>query len=222
MLARCATECPKRVLQPFGQRDIALAAEDDVSMFKARAGQSKVIQAVVQRDTHHGDAQAVHLGEVGQSEATGLVHLTEHDVTLRAMQCAPVANTPLQCATHVAREVWMAPKHLVQYGHGPDAGSGLEQRDDLGVKDRCQGIGAAARAWRLLLRRRSWILFDAIGSGGAEPGACACLGWLFLVSVLHVEPHLVVVDVTSGHRSLPWNGKLLHTRSTATTDKAPR
>src|ERR1700731_1971467 len=144
MLARCATECPERVLQPFGQRDIALAAEDDVSMFKARASQSKVIQAVVQRDPRHGDAQAVHLGEVGQSEATGLVHLTEHDVTLLTMECTPVANTPLERATHVAREVWMAPKHLVQYGHGPDAGSALEQRDDLGVKDCCQGIGAAA------------------------------------------------------------------------------
>ncbi len=164
-----------------------------------------MIQTVIQRNTRHGDAQAVHLSEVGQSEATGLVHLTEHDVTLLAMECTPVANTPLERATHVAREIRMAPKHLVQYGHGPDAGSGLEQRDDLGVKDCCQGIGAAApaRARLLLLRRRSWVLFDAIGSGGAEPGACACLGRLFLVSVLHVEPHLVVVDVTPGHRSLP-------------------
>jgi hypothetical protein len=174
-----------------------------MSMFKARAGQAKVIQAVVQRDPRHGDAQAVHLGEVGQAEATRLMHLTKHDVTLLAMLSAPVANTSLQRTAHVAREVWMAPKHLVKYGHGPDARSGLQQRDDLGVKDRGQGISTAPRAWCLLLRRRSWVLFDAIGSGGAEPGACACLGRLFLVSVLHVEPHLVVVDVTPGHRNLP-------------------
>ena len=141
MLARRATECPERVLQPFGQRDIALAAENDVSVLKARAGQPEVIEAVVQRDTRHGDAQAVHLGEVGQPETTGFVYLTEHDVMLLAMECAPVANTALQCAAHVAREVGMAPKHLVQYGYRPDAGSGLEQRHDLGVKDCGQGIG---------------------------------------------------------------------------------
>ncbi|KWA84803.1 hypothetical protein WL29_18410 [Burkholderia ubonensis] len=64
------------------------------------------------------------------------MYLTEHDVTFLAMECSPVANTALQCAAHVAREVGMASKHLVQYGHGPDAGCGLEQRDDLGIKDR--------------------------------------------------------------------------------------
>jgi len=114
-----------------------------VSVLKARAGQPEVIEAVVKRDTRHGDAQAVHLGEVGQPETTGFVYLTEHDVTLLAMECAPVANPALQCAAHVAREVGMAPKHLVQYGDRPDAGSGLEQRHDLGVKDCRQGIGTA-------------------------------------------------------------------------------
>ena len=203
MLARRATECPERVLQPFGQRDIALAAENDVSVLKARAGQAKVIQAVFQRDTRHGDAQAVHLGEVGQPQATGLVYLTEHDVTLLAMECAPVANTPLECAAHVAREVGMAPKHLVQYGHRPDAGSGLEQRDDLGFEDRGQGIGPAAPAGRLLLRWQSPVLFDAIARGGAEPGARSRLSWPFLESVLHVEPHLMVVDVSAGQLQPP-------------------
>jgi hypothetical protein len=68
-------------------------------------------------------------------------------------------------------EFWMAPKHLVQYGHRPDAGGGLNQRDDLGVKDRGQGIGTATPARGLLLRWQSLVPFDAIGSGGAEPGA---------------------------------------------------
>ncbi len=114
------------------------------------------------------------------------MHLTEHDVTFLAMLSAPVANTSLQRTAHAAREVWMAPKHLVKYGHRPDARRGLEQRDDLGVKDRSKGISTATRAWLLLLRWRSWVLFDAIGSGSAKPGACACLGRLFLASVLHV------------------------------------
>ena len=209
VLARCATEHPQRVLQPFGQRDIALAAEDDVSVLKARAGQPEMIQTVIQRNTRHGDAQAVHLGEIGQAEATRLMHLTEHDVTFLAMLSAPVANTSLQRTAHAAREVWMAPKHLVKYRYGPDARSGLEQRDDLGVKDRSQGISTATRTWCLLLRWQSPVLIDAITRGGAEPGACACLGRLFLASVLHIGSlHLVVVDVTPGHRSLLVKWKL--------------
>ena len=74
VLARRAPECPDGILQPFGQRDIALAAENDVSVLKARAGQPEVIEAVVKRDTRHGGAQAVHLGEVGQPETTGFVY----------------------------------------------------------------------------------------------------------------------------------------------------
>ena len=135
-----------------------------------------MVEAVVQRDTHHGDAQTVHLREVGQPQTTGFVYLTEHDVMFLAMECAPVANTPLECAAHVAREVGMAAKHLVQYGYRPDAGSGLEQRHDLGVKDCGQGIGPATPAWCLLLRWQSPVLFDAIASGGAEPGARSRLG----------------------------------------------
>lgn len=144
-----------------------------------------MIQAMFQRDTGHGDIQAAHLGEVGQAEATGLVYLTEHDVTLLAMECAPVANTSLQCSAHVAREVVTAPNHLVQYGHGPDTRRGLQQRDDLGVKDRSQRIRAPALAWRILLRWQSPVLFDAITRGGAEPGARSRLSWSFLESVLY-------------------------------------
>jgi hypothetical protein len=142
---------------------------------------------------------------------------------LLAMECAPVANTALQCAAYVARKFGMAPKHLVQYGYRPDAGSGLEQRHDLGVKDCRQGIGTATRTWCLLLRWQSPVLIDAITRGGAEPGARSRLSWSFLESVLHVEPHLMVVDVSAGQLSLPsLHGRAVHTRFTATTDKAPR
>jgi hypothetical protein len=78
----------------------------------------------------------------------------------------------------------MAPKHLVQYGYRPDAGSALEQRHDLCVKDCRQGIGTATRTWCLLLRWQSPVLIDAITRGGAEPGARSRLSWSFLESVL--------------------------------------
>ena len=49
MLARRAAQCPQRVLQPFGKRDIALPAENDVSVLEARAGQAEVIEPVIKR-----------------------------------------------------------------------------------------------------------------------------------------------------------------------------
>lgn len=85
-----------------------------------------------------------------------------------------------------------------------------------------QGIGASALARRLLLRRQSQILFDAIGRGHAESRARGRRGRSFGASVLHVKPHLVVVDVSSGHGEPPLQGRLVHTRSTATTDRALR
>ena len=112
------------------------------------------------------EIKAVHLVEVGQCEATGLVYLTEHDVMILAVKCAPVATTPLQCAAHVAREVGMAPKYLVQHRHRPDAGSGLQQRNDLGVKIRPRDLDVGV----------SRGAFFCDGSRGTEPGACACLG----------------------------------------------
>ena len=39
------------------------------------------------------------------------MYLAKHDVMIPAMECAPVANTSLRCATYVARTGGMAPKH---------------------------------------------------------------------------------------------------------------
>ena len=43
MLARCPAERPQGVLQPFGQRYIALAAEHDMGMFEAAICQAEVV-----------------------------------------------------------------------------------------------------------------------------------------------------------------------------------
>lgn len=69
-------------------------------VFEARTGQAEVVEAMVQRNAGHGDAQAVHLGEVGQAQAAWLMDLTEDDVTLFAVNGPPAADAPLQRATH--------------------------------------------------------------------------------------------------------------------------
>jgi hypothetical protein len=65
----------------------------------------------------------------------------------------------------------MPSKHLLEHCHRPNTRSSLQQRNNLGVKDLGQGIGASPLARRLLLRWKSQILFDAIGRGHAESRA---------------------------------------------------
>ena len=49
MLERRAAECPQRVLQSFGQRHIAFAAENHMGVLEARVGEPEVIEPVIER-----------------------------------------------------------------------------------------------------------------------------------------------------------------------------
>ena len=57
MLARGAAQRPQRVLQPLGQGHVALAAQDDVGVLEARAGEPEVVEAMLERHAGHGDGQ---------------------------------------------------------------------------------------------------------------------------------------------------------------------
>lgn len=58
MVGRDTTQRPERVLQPFGQGDIALAAQHHRRVLEPGIGQSKVIQPVIQRLTGHGEPRS--------------------------------------------------------------------------------------------------------------------------------------------------------------------
>lgn len=89
MLPRRGVQRPEGVLQAFGQGDEALAAENDVRMLEARAGEPEMIEPVIQRRAGDGDAQVGHVGEVGQAEAPRFMSLPEDDLLLRAVQGPP-------------------------------------------------------------------------------------------------------------------------------------
>ena len=99
----------------------------------------------------------------------------------------------------LGRQLRMAPHQLLEHRHWPHARCRLQQRHHFGVEDLGQRIRPASLAWRLLLRRQPRVLLEAIGRGDAEPGTGGRLRRPFGQSELHVEPHLVVVDVSSGH-----------------------
>ena len=89
MLVRCTAERPQRVLEPLGERDIALTAEDNVGMFEARTGKPEVVEPVIEQRAGDGDAKVGHVGEVRQPHPAGFMNLAEDDLLFRAIKCAP-------------------------------------------------------------------------------------------------------------------------------------
>src|SRR5450631_1069630 len=133
MLAWRSSKHPQRVLQTLGQRDKALTAEHDMGMLEAREGEPEVVEPMSQHDTGDGDAEDARVGEVGQSKPAGFVLLTKDHVLLGAGQGSPAAHSPFQRASDAGADLRMAPPDLVEPRNGPNAGSRLQDRNDLVV-----------------------------------------------------------------------------------------
>src|SRR2546421_6362584 len=97
----------------------------------------------------------------------------------------------------------MAVPDLVENGHWPQARNALQQRHHLAVPNRSQRIAPSAAARCFLLRRQPRILFDAIGSGNAEPGLGRSNSRRLGLAETHVQPHLAIGDVAAGQAAVP-------------------
>ena len=149
---------------------------------------------------------------------------TWRNITSRSSPCS--ARQARMRRSRVRRtpavEFGVAPSQLVEYRHRPDARSGLEQRNDLGVEDIGQGIGPATRARRLLLRWQPRVMPEAVGRGDADSSLRRRRRQRLGEPELHEQPHLMIVDVSAGQLSLPsLHGRAVHTRFTATTERHP-
>ncbi len=82
-------------------------------------------------------------------------------------------------------------------GHRSQAWGALQHRHYLAVPNLSQRIATSAATRRFLLRRQPWILLDAIGGGGAEPGLGRGDGRRLGSAETHVQPHLAVGDVAA-------------------------
>lgn len=76
-------------------------------MLEAGERQPEVIEPVIERLTCDGDAERAHVGEVGQTQAAGLVLLAEDHVLFGAVERPPGVDAPLQRAADVRIEVVM-------------------------------------------------------------------------------------------------------------------
>jgi hypothetical protein len=131
------------------------------------------------------------------------VLLAEDHVLLGAIERSPRIDAPLQRATDVRVEIGMTPAQLIQNADHADPGRRLQDRHDVDVPIGRQWIGSTPSSWRLLLRRQPWIDLDPIPSRRREPHLGRCGYGGECLSVTHVQPHLVVVDVEAGQALIP-------------------
>lgn len=105
-----------------------------MGMPEAGERQPEVIEQVIERLTRDGNAERACVGEVGQTQTTGLVLLAEDHVLFGAVKRSPGIDAPLQRASDVRVEVGMPSAQFVQ--HAADTGRSLQGRNDLGVPNR--------------------------------------------------------------------------------------
>ncbi len=174
-----------------------------MTVLPAREGQSEVIEAVIERHAGDADAEIAHIGEIGQPHPARRMLLPENDVTIRAVECSPAANAPLQRAADAGTDLGMATTDLLENGDRPQPRNALEKRDDLAVPNRRQRILSPALPRRCLLRRQPRILLNAISRRRAEPGLGRGNARRLGLAQTHEQPHLAVGDVAAGQGAVP-------------------
>jgi hypothetical protein len=209
VLARRAAQSPKRVLQPVRQGGEALAAQDDLGVLPARAGQGEMVEPMRERRAGDGDRERASVGEVGQGLGPGRVRLTEDDLALGPVQRLPAPDAPFQGAALSAPvALGMAPLELLEDGDRPQVGHGLEQRHDLGGPDDGQrvrpGLGPTVGS---LLRGQPGIALEPACGALAEAGLGGGGGLRMRLSEPHVPSHLLVGDPCPRHDVLFWQSR---------------
>ena len=111
---------PKRILQPFCQRDMALAAQNDMGVFDARPDKPEVVETVIEYGAGNGYAQLGHIRKIRQALSTRFVNLPEYHFAFRAVN-----------------------------RNRPQTGCRLQERHDFGIEDMFQRIRTPPRMRRL-------------------------------------------------------------------------
>jgi hypothetical protein len=94
-----AAQCPKRVLQSFGQTREALRRAQR-HVLPVRVRQHKVVHQVRERLPGNRHAQEFHVREIRCAQAARLVHLGKEYFPSRTMLATPLPHAPLQRPTH--------------------------------------------------------------------------------------------------------------------------
>ena len=128
--------------------------------------------------------------------------LAEDHLPLRPVQAMPGAHPPFERAAQpVPIAVRMATLHLLEQGDRPQTGPALQQRQDVALPNPVQRIRdlTAPLPAGVLLRRQAWIALDPTPGPLADPRLGGGDKLRVLTAKPHVNSHLLVRDVSSGH-----------------------
>jgi len=190
---------PQGIPEPLGERDEALAAEDDMGVGEAGVGQPEVIEPMDQRRSGDGDGEVAHVGEVRQAEAPRRMLLAEDHLALGAVKGPPGADAALQRAPDRVAQFRVAATYLLEDRDRPETRRGLQHDHDLAVPDRREGVGPAPLARGPLLGWQARVVFDPVCGRGRKPGLGRRDDQRVCLTLSHENPHLTVGDVTAGH-----------------------
>jgi hypothetical protein len=93
---RHAAQFPQRLLQTAAQA-LETLGKTHLHRLPVRIGQHEVVHQVLERLTGDGHLQAVHVREVGGTQASRLMHLLEEHLPPRTGRGTPHLDAPLQC-----------------------------------------------------------------------------------------------------------------------------
>ena len=197
VLLRHPAQRPQRVLQAFGERHEALAAEHYMGICKAREGEPEVIEPVQQRRARNRDAKRAHVGEVRQAHPPRRVFLAEHHIPAGAVERPPSRDAALQSPPHAHGEISMPAADLLEDRDRADTGCGLKHRYDLALPHSSKRVGPAAPTGLGLLRWQPRINFNPIRGGDRKPRLRGCDSRGMASTGLHVQPRLAIGDVSA-------------------------
>jgi hypothetical protein len=131
------------------------------------------------------------------------MRLSEDYLLFGAVDRAPYPDAPLQCPPNAAIKLRMAATQLLENGNHPDTRRRLEQGHDLLIEYRSQRVRSPPLALNLSLGWKPRVCLDAICCRRADTGLGGSHRNGMGMSELHVEPHLMIVDVAAGQADEP-------------------
>ena len=129
--------------------------------------------------------------------------LAENHIPFWSRDGAPGPHAPFERPPNIGIKLRMTPPHLLEDCDSPDARRSFQHRHDLGIPNLSQRIGAPPSARRFLLRRQTRIALNPVACRGAETGFGGGDGRAMVLSITHIQPHLVVGDVEAGQALIP-------------------
>jgi hypothetical protein len=183
-------------------RFIAFPAEYDGGMLPATAGQTEMIEQVVEGLAADGDVQVVAGREIRQALPTDLVVLREENLLLTAMQGSPAGDPAFQGPPQLVGNGVLAELVLDRL-EDRDGNNAVDLEQLLHARpERLKRVGTGAPvALAPLLGGKAWIVLESACATFADTGLDGRDSLGVMATFGHEEKHLLIGKVVTRHRN---------------------